>query len=440
MRKRLLSILLAVVMISALMTGCSSNKAKTSTGDSSSATEGTKTEESIKLTYMTWANANIPNTLETFVKKAKEELNIEIELMNYPSDEYVNILLTKAASGDLPDLVEIHKVTTGEGKSLIEQELLADLSGMPIKDELQDVAYTEIEGKIYMYSNAQNPVGIFYNKQVFKDNGIEVPANIAEFYSVCDKLKAAGIIPIVAGYKDQWVANAIPWAVSAHFMPGSGNKVNETWKALGDGSLKFSSDGSLKTIGFQLDLRDRGYFQKNYMGTDSNQASTILAMGQAAMMINGSWMYSQISEANPDAEIGFIAIPVNQPGEDLVLGNDTANSIAVSKNSKNIEAAKQALALFLSEDIQKDFFKEFKGISTRKDFPADSVDVFTKEMMAMYEGAKGGYGAAFWTTYWPSSVATEARALFQEALADPSITAEDVAKKMDDMMAIELKK
>ncbi len=48
--------------------------------------------------------------------------------------------------------------------------------------------------------------GILYNKKIFADNGLKVPTTWAEFAANNDTLKAAGIAPIGATYKDTWTS------------------------------------------------------------------------------------------------------------------------------------------------------------------------------------------------------------------------------------------
>ena len=45
---------------------------------------------------------------------------------------------------------------------------------------------------------------MLYNKQVFKDNNLEVPTTWDEFISVCDTLKGNDITPIAFGNSQNW--------------------------------------------------------------------------------------------------------------------------------------------------------------------------------------------------------------------------------------------
>jgi glucose/mannose transport system substrate-binding protein len=43
---------------------------------------------------------------------------------------------------------------------------------------------------------------LFFNKQLFNDNGLSPPATLAEFYTVSEALQAKGLIPLAVGSKD----------------------------------------------------------------------------------------------------------------------------------------------------------------------------------------------------------------------------------------------
>ena len=55
-----------------------------------------------------------------------------------------------------------------------------------------------------------NAAGILYNKDMFEQNGWEIPETWSEFISLCDEIKASGTDPLYLGYKDTWTCLA-PW-------------------------------------------------------------------------------------------------------------------------------------------------------------------------------------------------------------------------------------
>src|SRR5690606_19505800 len=76
--------------------------------------------------------------------------------------------------------------------------------------ELVQPAYTQmlqdISGKeeIYAIPFVTNAVGVIYNKDIFDEQGLEVPTTWDEFIEVAEKVKAEGQIPFYHTYKDAW--------------------------------------------------------------------------------------------------------------------------------------------------------------------------------------------------------------------------------------------
>ena len=62
------------------------------------------------------------------------------------------------------------------------------------------------QGKIYAVPMEQDLMGVYYNRDLFKKLGLEVPKTYAEFKAVAEKVKEAGLIPIAFGNKDKWPA------------------------------------------------------------------------------------------------------------------------------------------------------------------------------------------------------------------------------------------
>ena len=80
---------------------------------------------------------------------------------------------------------------------------LEDLSGFDFVQNVQEAAKPSVtyQGKYFSAPQTMQTFGMFYNKKIFEDNGITVPANWTEFLAVCEKLKTAGIVPLGSGYR-----------------------------------------------------------------------------------------------------------------------------------------------------------------------------------------------------------------------------------------------
>jgi multiple sugar transport system substrate-binding protein len=68
------------------------------------------------------------------------------------------------------------------------------------------VGSTGDDGKQYFIPIYNYPWAVFYRKSVFQDKGYQIPATLADFKTLCQKMQSDGLIPIAFGDKDGWPA------------------------------------------------------------------------------------------------------------------------------------------------------------------------------------------------------------------------------------------
>lgn len=363
MKRRLLrTVLCAAVTVSTLC--CNSAQAE----------ENRRFEAPVKLTYLTWNYADRTESTDAWIEGCKEKFNIEIELQNTPNDNYEAMFLTKFAADDLPDFVSVHKIAPDyitEGGAQIDENTFVDISDL---ENIKDFSEEPLDGvrigeKLYYVPVAQNALGVLYNKKVFEDNSVEIPSNIDELVSLMDALKENGVTPLAGSFSDIWTTQIIPFIAWDSYV---GRKDPEAAQKLYDCRTDKSTlrwvglEGAEETFGLTKKWVDEGYFTEEPMSTDANVASQLLATGEAAMFITGSWQYSVAAEACEEGEIGFFPLPLNEEGEDIYLPSTAVEGICINAKSENTEAAKIAMNYYLSQEIQQMVIDDLNGIATHK--------------------------------------------------------------------------
>lgn len=126
---------------------------------------------------------NAEATRATYLKYLEEKFpNIKIEFEFVSQDNFDNILNTQLQAGEGPDIIEVG----GQTKLLANAGYLLDLTGQGFISSYADAGlqpYT-VDGKIYATPLQSWYEGIFYNKKIFRDNGLEVPKTWEEF-TIC---------------------------------------------------------------------------------------------------------------------------------------------------------------------------------------------------------------------------------------------------------------
>ncbi|QHQ61011.1 extracellular solute-binding protein [Anaerocolumna sedimenticola] len=334
MKKRLLSIFLIVAMVAVMITGCgkktetSTNETNTNTGtdtaaaDTSAETAGTtdsgdkQVAKKIKILSI-WAEDKDNGKLITDLTKkyiAEVNPNFEYEFELVSADNLKQKISTLVASDDLPDvfvyesgkpIVELIEA----GKLLDVGKALEDLGVADMLDEGAVSLLKTLSGtdELYDLPLGMNVEGFWYNKALFEQAGVEVPATWEDFEAACAKLQAAGIQPLTAGGADKWPLTRL---INAYVMRSMG--VDAMQKAA-NGEAKYTDPGYVAAAQKLQDLAAKGYFGEGVTTVDQNTAGNMLLSGEAAMFYNGSWFTEALTaDTNPAGAdgIGFFNIPV----------------------------------------------------------------------------------------------------------------------------------
>lgn len=281
---------------------------------------------------------------------------IHVIQVNPPDAE--TVLKTRVVKNDIPDIIGMGATDT---YSLLAQSgIFLDMTDSPLLEHvdsnyvqmLKDVAgMDEVIGVPF----ATNANGIMYNKEMFKELGLSIPKSWDQLLSTAQKVKDAGKIPFYFTYKDDW-QTVLPFNALASNLGGI-----EFYMDRREGKVTFA-DKYQEIAEKQLELLEYGHgdnFGKSY--ADGNRA---FARGESAMYIQGTWAIPEIRKANPDMEMGFFPIPTgNDPEQNkLVSGVDTL--LAISKDTKYKEEAKEFVAFLLEPENSKQYIDEQTLFST----------------------------------------------------------------------------
>lgn len=247
---------------------------------------------------------------------------------------------------------------------------LEDLSNQPFVDKLLDSvkpSVTDASGKIVAVPLETLSWGYLYNKDIFKEQGLEVPTTLTEMKAVVEKLKAAGITPFELSYKEAWVPQLfLPLTVGALTQTEHKDFVEKMNKD----EASFSDMKALFDV-FDL-VNANGTDKALEVGADDGAAA--YATGKAAMWIQGPWYAETILKSNPDINFGVAPMPLNDNPDDTKINLSTSTSLAVSSTSKNKEVALDFVNYILDDKDSSAFYEALKfnpvaKVHTFKSFP-----------------------------------------------------------------------
>lgn len=295
----------------------------------------------------------------------------DIELKIESPNEAMTILKTRLIKEDYPDIIGIGGDINYS--NFLDAELFMDISDFEGVDDIKS-AYMQIEEDlefipqdgVYALPYVANAAGILYNKEMFSENGWEIPTTWTEFTELCDTIReTTNIDPLYFGFKDTWTTLA-PWNALAVGLADS-----DICSQVNAGKTTFS-EGYKEVAEKMKSLLQ--YAEPNPYAYSYNDACTAFARGESAMYVIGSYAVPQILSVNPDMEIDSFPFPANENEADNVLNSGVDLQFSVMKKCENKEAAYEVLRFLYEDETVQIYLDDQSAIPCKKgDFTLPSV-------------------------------------------------------------------
>lgn len=370
--KRLLALAMAVIMAVSL-TACGGGKeepaaddkggsapAGTAAGDSDTkdASSGGKVElQLLRLGDLTKAEPIFAPIVEQF-EKDNPDVTVKFDAMAWT--EATTKLKLLGAQGELPDVTFIN---IANGWDLASEGYLSDLSGLvkndpnlskDIPQSVIDIATTS-DGKMYWVPSATGAFGLWYNKELFEQAGLdpnEPPATmeemIADAKTITEKTGVPGLGFGVKAMEDY--ANVIESFYSSYTGV-------DIWD---DGNKCFSfekDENNRKLFGDCLSeiykiVNEYGIIQPNPEEYNPYALRTMFRDGQIAMYIDGVWAVKELLDEldkGEDSKFMTALFPAGPAGSHPIMGCD---GWAIPSECKNPDEAWKLVQCLMSSDNQ----------------------------------------------------------------------------------------
>lgn len=401
MRKRrgLALTLTAVMMITALA-GCQkkADAPAETAGTQAAQTEGTAAPaenkgsgEQVELRLMAY---NAETTRATYLALLKEKFpEIKITFEFVALDNFNNVLNSQLQAGQGPDIIEVG----GEARLLANAGYLMDLTSQSFVGKYAQAGLTpySVDGKVYATPLQSWYEGIFYNKAIFKEHGIEVPKSLDAFIQIHKDLSAKGIKPQTMGAQswEPMMKQSIG-IVNNEFYSDPANKDFDDQFNAGEAKV---SEAWLPYVEEWSKVITEGCLTQDMLGLSYDQALDEFATGKAAMWESGPWAVGTILEKNPEIELGMFPIPGLEEGPGWLVGGP-GSAFAVNAKTEHAEEVMKILEFTATEEAQLALIKDNAGSSFLTGVEVDLGDIYTD----CEEAFKAGNVYAPWTASWIS--------------------------------------
>ncbi|GAA0377274.1 sugar ABC transporter substrate-binding protein [Acrocarpospora corrugata] len=304
-------------------------------------------------------------------------------------------------SDEAPDLMEYNKGNATAGL-LSKQGLLTDLSAQAaqrgwdkaLSASLQTTAkYDERgimgSGKWFGIPNYAEYVMVYYNKDLFAEHKVEVPATYEQFTAALDTFVKAGVTPI-ANAGAEYPAQQIFYLLAL-------SKAQRTWVdsyQLYQGKIDFHGPELTYAATTYADWVKKGYLDKDSAGIKAEDMGVAFMSGKFPIMVSGSWWYGRVQSTVKDFEWGSFLWPGNQ-----MAPGSSGNIWVVPEKAKNKDLAYDFIDITMSKEIQN-LLGNSGGLPVAAD-PAAITDAKSKELVENFNKLSAQDGLAFYPD-WPA--------------------------------------
>lgn len=350
--------------------------------------------------------------------------NPGIKLTFTTSPDFYQTLQGRIAAGNPPDLMGVW--SGNYHRELIKGGNLVELTNQPFLSNIREnvLEFQKMDGKIWSMPIDMAAIGFIYNKEVFKKADVEVPKTWDEFKTVCEKIKAAGITPVLYCGQDAWTLNQSFLALSAPLVYGVDPQFDANAMA---GSKKYTDAAWEKGMNYFIEIKDK-YANKDVVSLNYSTGNQMIAEGKAAMVMQGIWCVSSIKEYNPNASLGFFTPPLGDKPF-MILGADF--TLGVSSKTKHQAEAMKVLEFMSTKQASDIWTSKVKTLSCVKDSNMEFDDV-VKDVKAISDAGAQIYPIP--NHMWFSlSVDTDVPAMLQEVNAG-KLSGKDGLKKLDQII------
>lgn len=344
MKRKFGSVFLSVAVTAALaLTGCAN----------SSNSEGANESKTVTLTV--WGDQGNQSTTEPGFKKInevfmKEHPNINIDYQYTGKEETID---TAVKANSLPDVFFVQGNKTPKMKLYVESGALLPLNDYGFDTSRypkEAIEYGTVDGKLYTSPPSfMDSQLMYYNKDIFKKYGLEVPKTFDEFVNVVDTLKSKGITPIAMPGKAAWSRLWIAFSL----LPALGD---DALDRINNGQGDFFDPNIVKAFQTIRDFADQGYFSKDLGSVDTAGAQLAFTNGKEAMIADGTW--NNTTYENSMSNLGRFYIPGTDGKKTAPQSLSNLMTYAASANTKHPKEAAEYIKFLASQEAQQIFATE----------------------------------------------------------------------------------
>lgn len=323
--------------------------------------------------------------VEAFNEKYDGTYFADIEFIprNESGGGYSDKINASVMSGDLPDVLTVDgpNIAAYAENGIIQPlaELTKEETGVYLESIIDQGTY---DGKLYALGAMESSVGLYYNKEILSEAGVEVPDaehpwTWSEFLEVLEKVKAvtdkrkgyAIDMTFPAGEATIYYYAPFFWSNGGDFVDASGLKTEGV----------FNSRENLETLACFRKILEKGYMP-------SAQITDLFESGRAAFKFDGAWEVTTVYSNYPDIKLGVAPYVVSDNWDGGRYTPTGSWAFAASSETEDLEGATKLIQYMSGVESGKRLWEKSRNFpSTYEAFESSPVFEEDENYRALYQ-------------------------------------------------------
>lgn len=281
---------------------------------------------------------------EGFVKDfnaANEGINLTVDVVSW--NDIYTVVNTRIANNQAPDILNIDVFADYQADDLL----------LPASDYVSDETYAKfyqsfldqsvVDGTVWAVPDLASARALYYNVDILKEVGVEVPKTWDELKDVCQKIK------------DHYNGEVYPWGIDMTTDEGQAAFAYYTWNNGGgfvdaEGNWTLNSAENVAAIEYAVDLVKSGLTNTDPAQETRYDLQDMFGAGKIAMMIAPNSLPAYCEAGGYTVNYAVSSIPTNT-GESVSAGvMDRFMCFDNDYSDEKLEAIKKFFDFFYEDE------------------------------------------------------------------------------------------
>lgn len=419
LRPAALGVILAVVL--AACGGGGSGSSKTASTPKSQAFP----TEPVKLTMWWWGEQEATHAKEwladTITAYHQKHSNVTIETVLQTTDGLVPAFKAAAAARKGPDIQYFWGgIWSLEDAWAGHTVPVSDYIPQSELDHYLNAKEDTFDGKVWTAPwYVQPSFPLLYRGDVLAKAGVQPPKTWTDLLSACDKLSAAGTVPIAGGIKDGWFGGWLYSILGAQQISSVGDVL-----AAVAGKQKFTDPAQAAWWTKLQEMRDHHCWNNDINSLELYQGQQRWVDGKAAMTVSaGTAVADFVGKVGKD-KVGVLGPPVWGNGPYAGKLGATSQTVGITSWSKYPQVAADFIQFMHTPDRLSAWYKQTGALPADDRF--DESQITLPQVRQLFDMVKDG--APYLENFIPSELDSKANFEHAQLVLSGNETGEAAAK------------